>query len=106
MQEPTPFDVRQTREFARWFAGLRDARARARIVNRIDRLMLGLIGDAKAVGGGVSELRIHYGPGYRLYFTRQGDRIILLLCGGDKSTQRADIARAQEIAATETDDAD
>ena len=106
MSEPTPLDVRQTREFARWFAGLRDRRARAPIVNRIDRLALGLAGDARSVGGGVSELRIHYGPGYRLYFTRRGDRIVLLLCGGDKSSQRADIARAQEIVATETDDAD
>ena len=106
MIEPTPVSVRQTREFARWFAGLRDRRASAYVVNRIDRLALGLAGDAKAVGGGVSELRIHYGPGYRLYFTRRGDRIVLLLCGGDKSSQRADIARAQEIVATETDDAD
>ncbi len=106
MSEPTPLDVRQTREFARWFAGLRDRRARAHIVNRIDRLTLGLAGDARSVGGGVSELRIHSGPGYRLYFTRRGERIVLLLCGGDKSSQRADIARAQEIVATETDDAD
>ena len=73
MTPTAPIEVRQTREFARWFAGLRDARARATIVSRTDRLALGLVGDAKSVGGGVSELRIHYGPGYRLYFTRQGE---------------------------------
>lgn len=97
--------VEQTREFAGWFAALRDRRAKALILTRIDRLALGHFGDAKSVGGGISELRVHSGPGYRLYFTRHGERLVLLLCGGDKSSQRADIARARQIAgAWESDD--
>lgn len=77
-----------------WLDGLRDAIARGRIVARLDRLTAGLKGDWKAVGSGVSELRIDHGPGYRVYFAQQGDTLILLLCGGDKRTQGKDIERA------------
>ena len=77
-----------------WLDGLRDATARARIVARLDRLAAGLLGDRKALGGGISELRIDQGPGYRVYFAQRGDTFILLLCGGDKRTQAKDIERA------------
>jgi putative addiction module killer protein len=77
-------EVRQTDVFADWFAGLRDREARARINVRIRRLSLGNPGDVKPVGGGVSEMRIDYGPGYRLYFVRRGDALVVLLSGGDK----------------------
>jgi putative addiction module killer protein len=79
-------------------AGLRDFRARAKIAARIDRLALGNAGDVEAVGEAVSELRIHYGPGYRVYFTRQSLTLIVLLCGGDKSTQTKDIKTAKALA--------
>ncbi|HEY3777549.1 MAG TPA: type II toxin-antitoxin system RelE/ParE family toxin [Rhizomicrobium sp.] len=91
-------EVRQTEVFTDWFAGLRDRRARARITARIRRLSLGNPGDAKPVGGGVSEMRIDYGPGYRVYFVRRGEVLFLLLCGGDKQTQGRDITRALELA--------
>lgn len=91
-------EVRQTAVFARWFAGLRDMRARARIQVRIDRLVLGHFGDAKSVGRGVAELRIDYGPGYRVYFARRGEVVVILLCGGDKSGQARDIKAAQALA--------
>lgn len=91
-------EVRQTAVFAAWFATLRDIRARARIQVRIDRLSLGQFGDVKPVGGGVSEARIDYGPGYRLYFIRRGSSLIVLLCGGDKSSQDRDIKAAQAMA--------
>jgi putative addiction module killer protein len=90
--------VRQTETFRSWLDDLRDRRAAARIAARIDRLKLGNPGDVKSVGGGVSELRIDYGPGYRLYFRRVGQEIVLLLCGGDKSTQDRDIERAKALA--------
>ena len=90
--------VRQTGTFRSWLADLRDRRAVARIAARIDRLKLGNPGDVKSVGDGVSELRIDYGPGYRLYFKRVGQEIVLLLCGGDKSTQDRDIQRAKVLA--------
>ena len=90
--------IHKTREFARWFGSLRDNRARDRILARIRRLALGNFGDTKALGGGISELRIDYGPGYRIYFLHRGGRI-LLANGGDKSRQKSDIARAREIAA-------
>jgi len=77
-----------------WLAGLKDIRARARILARMDRLAVGNFGDCKAIRDGVSELRIDYGPGYRVYFGKVGKRIVLLLCGGDKRTQEADIERA------------
>jgi putative addiction module killer protein len=91
-------EVRQTDVFAAWFAALRDREARARITVRIRRLSLGNPGDVRAVGGGVSEMRIDYGPGYRLYFVRRGQALVVLLCGGDKRGQDRDIARALELA--------
>lgn len=91
-------EIRQTDVFAAWFADLRDREARARITVRIRRLSLGNPGDVKPVGGGVSEMRIDYGPGYRVYFIRRGDMVVVLLCGGDKRTQDRDIARALELA--------
>lgn len=91
-------EVRQTDVFADWFAGLRDREARARITVRIRRLSLGNRGDVKPVGSGVSEMRIDYGPGYRVYFVCRGDTVVVLLCGGDKRNQDRDIARALELA--------
>jgi putative addiction module killer protein len=91
-------EVRQTETFARWLARLRDGRARARIQARIDRLQLGNPGDVKAVGGGISEMRIDYGPGYRIYFVQRGATLVILLAGGDKHTQEGDIAAARELA--------
>ena len=92
--------VVDTAEFRRWLRSLRDARARARILRTIDHLSLGHFGNAKSVGGGISELRVDYGPGYRIYFARRGERLILLAYGGDKSGQKNDIARARRIAAS------
>jgi len=80
--------------FRKWLHALRDVRARAKIRIRLNRARLGNFGDAKSVGNGVSELRISYGPGYRVYFAQTGNRIVLLLCGGDKSTQKRDVKRA------------
>jgi putative addiction module killer protein len=91
-------ELRRTVIYDRWFRALRDRNARARIEIRIDRLQLGNAGDVRPVGEGVSELRIHYGPGYRVYFVRKGDVLILLLCGGDKASQQSDIARAKALA--------
>lgn len=91
-------EVRQTDVFTAWFAGLRDRQARARITVRIRRLSLGNPGDVRPVGSGVSEMRIDYGPGYRVYFVRRGDTVVILLCGGDKRQQDRDIARALELA--------
>jgi putative addiction module killer protein len=90
--------VQQTEEFADWLGALRDRRALQRIVDRITRIAGGNFGDVAPVGEGVSEARIHYGPGYRLYFVRRGEEVIILLCGGDKSTQARDIARAKTMA--------
>jgi len=84
--------------FDRWLSGLKDSRARARIAARLDRLALGNPGDVKPVGDGVSELRIDYGPGYRVYFMQRGPVVIVLLCGGDKRMQSTDIKRAIAIA--------
>jgi len=92
-------EVRQTGVFAKWFEELRDGAARARVTARIRRLSLGNPGDIKPVGSGVSEMRIDYGPGYRLYFVGRGEALVILLCGGDKKTQDRDIARAIELAA-------
>jgi putative addiction module killer protein len=97
------FEIRQTAVFESWRDGLKDPRASARIDVRLRRLSLGHLGDAKSLGDGVSELRIDYGPGYRLYFTRRGERIVILLCGGDKKRQGDDIARAKQMA-KEADD--
>ncbi len=91
-------EIRQTEVFAAWFTGLRDRQARARVTVRIRRLSLGNPGDVRPVGEGVSEMRIDYGPGYRVYFVRRGDVIVLLLCGGDKRTQDRDISHAIELA--------
>jgi putative addiction module killer protein len=91
-------EVRQTTRFATWLAGLRDERARARILKRLDRAGQGNLGDVAPVGGGVSEMRIFYGPGYRVYFVQRGSELIVLLCGGDKSTQSADIEEAKAMA--------
>lgn len=91
-------EVRKTAVFEAWFSGLRDRQARARISIRIDRLALGNPGDTKPVGSGVSELRINYGPGYRVYYTQQGSTLVLLLIGGDKRTQDRDIRTALELA--------
>lgn len=93
------FNVRTTTSFDVWFAELRDRQARMRIQVRIDRLEQGNPGDARPVGGGISEMRIDHGPGYRVYFQRRGAVIVILLCGGDKSTQQADIDKAHTIAA-------
>lgn len=91
-------EVRQTARFANWLAGLRDRRARARILKRLDRAGQGNLGDVAPVGEGVSEMRIFYGPGYRVYFVQRGEELIVLLCGGDKSTQAADIEEAKALA--------
>ena len=82
--------------FAAWLDGLRDRQARARIKKRLDRVELGNLGDVKPVGEGVSELRVDYGPGYRIYFAQVGTTIVVLLCGGDKSSQRQDILKAKQ----------
>lgn len=92
------FEIRQTEDFRRWVAGLRDRRAVARIDARVRRLSLGNPGDAKAVSGSIHELRIDYGPGYRIYYLRRGAALILLLVGGDKRSQQRDIRRAEAIA--------
>lgn len=92
-------EVRRTPEFDKWLAKLRDGEARARILTRIVRLSLGNPGDVKSVGDGVSEMRVAYGPGYRVYYTQIGERIVILLIGGDKSTQDSDIAKAKALAA-------
>ena len=92
-------EVRQTEFCVNWLLELRDLRARARIQVRIDRLDLGNTGDAKPVGEGVSEMRIDYGPGYRVYFVRRGAELIILLAGGDKSSQSKDIRKALSLAA-------
>ncbi len=91
------YDVVQTKEFERWHRGLRDSRAVARVTTAVERLQLGLIGDNKSVGGGISEIRITYGPGYRLYYTMKGKLLVTLLCSGDKSNQKRDIARARKL---------
>lgn len=91
-------DVRETPVFTRWMAKLRDQKAVANIAKRIERMANGNPGDIKSVGAGVSEMRIDYGPGYRVYYVRRGTTLVVLLCGGDKSTQDKDITRAKELA--------
>jgi len=91
-------EIRQTEVYCRWFESLRDRQARARIDVRIRRLSLGNPGDVKPVGEGVSELRIDYGPGYRVYFVQRGQTLVILLAGGDKQTQDRDIKTALELA--------
>ncbi len=92
------WEIRKTAEFAAWLDGLADVRARARVQARVERLAAGNPGDVKPVGQGVSELRIDYGPGYRVYFIRHGKTVIVLLAGGDKTTQAADIKTALRLA--------
>jgi putative addiction module killer protein len=91
-------EVRETASFSAWLSRLRDATARARIAVRIRRLAFGNPGDVRPVGEGVSELRIDHGPGYRVYFVQQGEKLIVLLCGGDKRTQDRDIDQATSMA--------
>ena len=91
-------EIVETHEFARWIDNLRDRIARVRIQARIDRLIQGLAGDVKAVGEGVSEMKIDYGPGYRVYFIQQSSVLIVLLAGGDKDTQSDDIKAAMKLA--------
>ena len=92
-------ELKQTETFRKWRARLKDERVRALIASRLDRLAYGHAGDAAPVGERVSELRIHYGPGYRVYFLKRGKTVIILLCGGDKSTQAKDIKAAKRLAA-------
>ncbi|MEP6868300.1 MAG: type II toxin-antitoxin system RelE/ParE family toxin [Novosphingobium sp.] len=92
------YEVQQTSVFVAWHKALRDRQARGRITARLLRLAMGNFGDAKTVGDGVHELRMTFGPGYRVYFTQRGERIILLLSGGDKSSQSRDIVQAKQIA--------
>ncbi len=92
-------EIRRTDEFDKWLKKLRDGQARFKILTRISRLSFGNPGDVKPVGEGISEMRIPYGPGYRVYYTQRGDQIVILLIGGDKSSQDGDIAKAKELAA-------
>ena len=91
-------EIKQTATFMAWERKLKDSRARAAIAARIHRLAHGLTGDVSPVGSGVSELRIHYGPGYRVYFQQRGTELVILLCGGDKSSQTKDIEAAKRLA--------
>jgi putative addiction module killer protein len=91
-------EIRKTEAFVKWLDGLRDIKARSRVLARIERLTAGNPGDVKPVGEGVSELRIDYGPGYRVYFVKRGQTMIVLLAGGDKSTQAKDITMAIRLA--------
>jgi putative addiction module killer protein len=90
-------EIRQTEAFSDWLAALTDQRARSKIVARVRRLAFGNPGDVSPVGGGLSELRIHHGPGYRVYFMQRGDVLIILLCGGTKKSQANDIAKAKTM---------
>jgi putative addiction module killer protein len=92
------YEIRRTETFSKWLDRLRDGGARARVLSRLTRVEAGNLGDHKPVGASVSELRIDYGPGYRVYFTKRGKTIIVLLVGGDKSSQDQDIKRAIQIA--------
>jgi len=92
------FEIFKTNTFNDWLEGLRDARARARILSRISNMTLGNLGDIVPIGNGVSETRLFYGPGYRLYFLQDGAVLIVLLCGGDKGSQKQDIKLAKQLA--------
>ncbi|RMQ57464.1 type II toxin-antitoxin system RelE/ParE family toxin [Pseudomonas caspiana] len=96
--------IKQTATFRTWESKLKDRRAKAAIAARIIRVANGLMGDVSPVGQGVSELRIHYGPGYRVYFQQRGDELVILLCGGDKATQSRDIETAKTLAKDWSDD--
>ena len=91
-------EIRKTEAYAKWFDGLSDLRARARILVRIERLAAGNPGDVKSVGGGVSEMRMDYGPGYRVYYKKHGREVVILLAGGDKRSQANDIQAALQLA--------
>jgi putative addiction module killer protein len=97
-------ELKQTETFRKWRVKLKDERARAMITSRIDRLVYGHAGDIQPVGQGISELRVHHGPGYRIYIQRRGDTLIVLLCGGDKGSQAKDIKTAKRLAAIWPDD--
>ena len=98
------YQLRQTETFAKWIVGLRDVRAQARILARLESARLGNLGDCKAIGSGIREMRIHVGPGYRVYFVQRKEAIVILLCGGSKSSQLRDLARAKKIAQELKDD--
>nr|WP_203594520.1 type II toxin-antitoxin system RelE/ParE family toxin [Wenzhouxiangella limi] len=91
------YQIRQTDVFDKWLNRLRDRRAKARIIARLDSARLGNLGDCKSVGPAIREMRIHFGPGYRVYFSRRKNVVLLLLCGGSKTTQRRDIERAKKL---------
>lgn len=91
-------EVRYSGVFSGWLSGLRDTIGRALILKRVDRIALGNFGDHKSVGGGVSELRLAFGPGYRIYYTRRGETVVILLCGGEKGSQSRDIELAKRMA--------
>ena len=90
-------EIRKTTTFAKWIDGQRDIRARARVLARVERLADGHVGDVKPVGEGVSEMRIDYGPGYRVYFKKRGRSLVILLAGGDKGSQKRDISTALRL---------
>lgn len=91
------YQILRTETFSKWLKKLRDRKAKARIITRIDAVRLGNLGDWKSVGSGISEIRVHFGPGYRIYFTKRGEAILLLLCGGSKASQSRDIERARTL---------
>jgi putative addiction module killer protein len=92
------FTIRRTAQFDAWFAGLRDVRTRQRLVARLRKAQLGNLGDCKSIGAGVYEMREHFGPGWRMYYVRRGRVLIVMLGGGDKSTQTTDVAKALKLA--------
>ena len=91
------YQLQRTDVFDKWLAGLRDAKGKARILARLESVRLGNLGDSKSLGGGLHELRVHAGPGYRVYFIQRREVLIVLLCGGDKSSQQRDITRARRL---------
>ncbi len=91
------YQIRQTEAFSSWLAALSNKQAKARILARLDSVRLGNLGDTKSLGGGIHEFRVHVGPGYRVYFSQHRRVVLILLCGGDKSTQAGDIARAKRL---------
>jgi putative addiction module killer protein len=91
------YQLQSTDAFDAWLRALQDRKGRARILARLESVQLGNLGDVKSIGAGVREMRIHFGPGYRVYFAQKGKVVLLLLCGGDKSTQTRDIAKAQRL---------